>query len=116
MWQAITDIINKAQSELFMFLILLTILTIVVIRPILTYFKNKKEQETNRETNILKVITDNSSIMSELKTLLKESNENCKECKIEQVQAFQRIEDKQENQTLILTNINNRTVDILSKV
>jgi hypothetical protein len=105
MWEAIQSIIGKAQSELFLAFILLVIMAVVTIRPALSYLKNKKEQETKREENILAVITDNSIIMAELKTLLKESNDTCKECKTEQLDSIHRMEKKHDDNALVLNDI-----------
>lgn len=116
MWQAITDIINKAQSELFMFLILLVLLLIVMMKPILTYFRERKVQELAREQNILTVVQSNSTIMAELKTLLKDSNDNCKECKADQLQAFQRLEDNQNASLTVLSHVSQDMTVVLERV
>jgi predicted Holliday junction resolvase-like endonuclease len=116
MWDAINNVIGKAQTELFLFLVLLTILLVVTIRPILAYLNKRKLQETERENSILKVIQGNSSVMSELKTLLKETNENCKDCKSEQLLAFKRIEDRQESVALSINDIKHEVTEVLGKV
>jgi sugar-specific transcriptional regulator TrmB len=105
MWEAITTIVGKAQSELFLFLILLVVFAIVIIRPTLTYFKNRKEQELTRETNILGVIKGNTVVMTEIKTLLKSTNDNCRLCKNEQLQRFKCMEDKIDENLLMCNDI-----------
>lgn len=113
MWDAIGSIVGKAQSELFLFLILLIILVIIAMKPLLAYFRSKKEQEAKREQNILTVITGNSTVMSELKTLLKETNDNCKDCKAEQLEAFQRVEDKNDANAIVLNDINHNLQELV---
>lgn len=105
MWDSINGITGKAQTELFLFLILGAILLIVILKPALAYLKNRKEQEMKREEKILNVISGNSSVMAELKTLLKESNDACHDCKAEQLQILHRVEEKHNNNTLVLNQM-----------
>lgn len=113
MWEAITNVVGKAQSELFLFLILLVIFAIVVMRPMLTYLKNRKEQESTREVNILNVIKGNTIVMTEIKTLLKSTNDNCRLCKNEQLQRFKDIEDKLEENLLTCSLISNDIKELI---
>lgn len=113
MWDAISGIIGKAQSELFLAFILLVILVVVTARPTLSYLKNRKEQEAKREENILTVIRDNSLIMAELKTLLGESNETCRECKTEQLATIHRMEKKHDDNALVLNGIDHTLQELM---
>jgi hypothetical protein len=110
MWETISNIIGKAQSELFLFLILLSIVVIVLLKPLAKQFidaiATRRTQENVREANIIEVIKGNSSVMAELKTLLKETNDNCSTCKTEQLARFQRIEDKSDSNAIVLNKIN----------
>ena len=102
---------QKAQSDLLLFMVLLCVVIVLVAKPLykqLTdYLTLKEQQKITREGKLLDVIQGNSSIMAELKTLLTNTNENCRTCKIEQLSYFKRFEDKQDASALVLNDIEN---------
>lgn len=104
-------IVQKAQSDLLLFMVLLCVVIVLVAKPLykqLTdYLTLKEQQKITREGKLLDVIQGNSSIMAELKTLLTNTNENCRTCKIEQLSYFKRFEDKQDASALVLNDIEN---------
>lgn len=111
-------IVQKAQSDLLLFMVLLTIVAIFVAKPlykqITDYLSRKEQQKNEREGKLLEVIQGNSSVMAELKTLLTNTNENCRTCKVEQLAYFKRFEDKQDATALVLNDIEHH-VDLIAE-
>lgn len=103
------SIVQKAQGDLLLFMVLLAVVIIVAIKllykPMSDYLTLKEQKKNEREGRLLEVIQGNSSVMSELKTLLTNTNENCRSCKSEQIAYFKRFEEKQDTNALVLNDI-----------
>lgn len=110
-------LIGKAQSELFLFLILIAVVLAFVGKPmyktVAEYRQKRKQQELDREGKLLDVISGNSSIMTELKVLLTSTNENCRTCRAEQMAYFKSFDNKQDSMSLKINDIEHNTGDIL---
>jgi len=110
--QSINELINKTNSEIILFFIIIAILFLILAIPlsrILMDNKRKgKEQDIKAQKLLIDVIKGNSDVMSQLKTVLESTNSNCAKCKAEQLMCFKRIEDKQNANMIILTKIENR--------
>lgn len=105
----LNTIASSTKNDILLLMIIVAIVAIILAVPLYKAIAKVKaenrKQELDREALILDVVKGNSAVMSELKTLLKGNNENCAQCKIEQLACFQRLEDKQEHTTTVLNEI-----------
>lgn len=103
------DIVQKAQSDVILFTIVLALIMFFVVKPLYVhltkYLENKEKGRLDREEKLLNVIQGNSTVMAELKTLLTSTNENCHNCKTEQIGYFKRFEEKQDTTALVLNDL-----------
>jgi len=84
MWETLTTVANKAESDFVLITIVVAVVVVVmllaVVKPLIT--------------KLLDVIKGNSTALTELKSVLTSTNSNCKDCKKDQIRRFDRIEDK----------------------
>lgn len=113
MWEFVNALVDKAQSELFLFLILSMVLLFLIVRPLYLASLKAREISNNlqitREGKILDVVQGNSSVMMELKTLIQSSNDNCRVCRSDHISHFARMEEKQDSAAIVLGEIKNNT-------
>lgn len=98
MWEIIIEVVKKANSELFLFLILLILCVIILVKPLYKQVteagieRNKQDFEHTKQ--ILEVINANTKVMGELKVLFEDNKSICIECKKLQMLKLDSIELK----------------------
>ena len=102
-------IINKAQSDVVLLTVILAIVIIVAGKPLYKMFleniANRQKRVDEREKRIIKVIQDNSTVITELKTILIQAEQVCKSCKVEQMARFKHLEDMAQSNQLVLNDL-----------
>jgi len=94
--EGLTTIASRTNNDILLLFIVLAIVLIIIAIPLFRiYSKSMAErriQDNKREENILKVIKENTTVNSAIKTLLETSVRGCEGCKQEQVSHFRNIE------------------------
>ena len=108
-------VISKANSELFLFLILLILCLIMLLRPMYKQITDaklaKQKQDFEQTKQVLEVIKGNTAIISDLKRLLEDSKVQCSDCRQVQRTHFISMETKQDEIIVLLTAVKQRISD-----
>lgn len=88
----LSDVVGKTDGGAILLVVILAAILLVLAKPMyklyISYLERKERSRLASEANLLEVIKGNSTILSELKTLLTSTNENCRSCKQEQIALF----------------------------
>jgi hypothetical protein len=95
------EVVAKAGGDLLLFFIVLAVVIILVSVPMYIAIskaeEKKREHYIEREGHILNIVQINSEFLSEVRTIIKNSNDHCGICKAEQMGRFGILGKKQDD-------------------
>lgn len=116
----LNNVVGKSDGGAILLAVIIAVVMIIILKlvykPFTEHLEKKEQRKNEREAKLLEVIQGNSSVMAELKTLLTNTNENCRSCKTEQIAYFKRFEEKQDTAALVLNDIEHNIDTIAEKL
>jgi hypothetical protein len=93
------ELVKQSDSAIIILFVVWAIASIAlmpVIKTLASIASEKREQATEREGLLIKVIERNTEVNAALKTLIESDQKFCAECKSEQQALFRKLFDNQE--------------------
>ena len=113
-------IVDKAESDVVLLIVIVAILLIAVGKPLYKIFTenltNRRKRDGAREDRLIGVIQGNSSVMAELKILLMQSENSCATCKEVQLAKFQHLEGMAQANQLSLNDMARTIMDASERI